>query len=756
VGRVQGTDAKLLASASMSKPVAFALVSCLGAACLAECSAKKPLATAASADASAPANRSDLLVGIARAEDRRSAGEVPRDAANHHDPAVRRAAARAFARILGADDGPLLRALHDEDEEVVAWAGYGLGESCKGHAEYVSALAARLASLASASPSKTVPEERLGEDSGIRALPTILRAIGRCSGDAAEEVLRTWLGESRGYAQAAAFALGDVAARRGTLATETVAALLDAAQGSSPVEAALYPFGRIEPSLSQSLATRLSAAARGAMARPGPLRFFAVRALGRSGDAGAIPELAGLLSKSDSLVVERVEAVQALARFGKAGHAALSRVVGASFPAHSEEALGSGFAALLTEIGALARDLPDKTEGALWEVAGLQPPDSASPSTVRRVSTLRCAAAKALARGAWDSDVLRKCDLGDGEVGERARLEALDRGPLVRARRAAWAELARSTHLRIREAALDAIAQHPELGEMSRALLAQSLSASQPGLVATAANLVRAHPDRVFVLAASERRAALDPKAPAPTGPAARPAARELDGAVAVALRAALARPWRSDLVETRVALLDAALAVGLDEGRTYAEAACNDVNATVRSRAAKALQASGSTGASCSTPAQRADAAAEIGRERTGPVRIELDTEAGVIALRLDPTFAPVAVARLTALARSGFYLGLSFHRVVAGFVAQFGDPGGDGFGGSADLLRCETSPLPFRAGSVGVALAGRDTGSSQMFVALARYPHLDGQYTWIGQAEGAWDAVVEGDVIQAVRVEP
>ncbi|HEV3191388.1 MAG TPA: HEAT repeat domain-containing protein, partial [Polyangiaceae bacterium] len=606
----------------MSKPAVISLACCLGAAGLADCSAKKPLAPAASADASAPADRSDLLVAIARAEDRRSAGEVPRDAANSHDLAVRRAAARAFARILDADDGPLFRALHDEDEEVVAWASYGLGESCKGRADYVSALAARLASLASASPSKWATEERLTDDWGIHALPTILRAIGRCGGDRTEEVLRTWLATSQGYAQAAAFALGDVAARRGALATETVAALLDAAQGSSSLEAALYPFGRIELSLSQSLAARLSAAARGAIARPGPLRFFAVRALGRSGDAGAIPELARLLSKDDSTVVERVEAVQTLARFGKAGHAALSRVVGASLSAHSREALGVGFAVLLTEIGALGRDPPDKTEALLWEIARLQPPDSASPSTVRRVSILRCAAAKALARGAWGSDVLRSCDLGDGEVGERVRLEAIVRGPLVKARRAAWAELARSNHLRIRETALDAIAEHPELGEASRTLLAQSLAASEPGLVATAANLVRAHPERVFVLAASERRAALDPRAPAPTGPAARPAARELDGAVAGALRAALARPWRSDLTETRVALLDAALATGLDEGRSYAEAACNDGNATVRARAAKALQAYGSTGATCAAPAQRADAAAEIGHERIGPVR--------------------------------------------------------------------------------------------------------------------------------------
>ena len=737
----------------MNKPPAAAFAFCLGAMSMIHCSSKNR-APAAIEDAGTSANREDLLLAIARAEDRRSAAEVPRDAANHPDPAVRRAAARALARILDADGAALLRALHDEDEEVVAWASYGLGESCNGHADYVSALAARLAFLASVSSSATIAaaDDRRGEDPEIRAIRTILRATGRCGGNQAEQVLRTWLGAGQSHAQAAAFALGDVAAHRGSLATETVAALLDAAQGSSPVEAALYPFGRFEPSLSQSLAARLSAAARAATARPGPLRLFAVRALGRSGETGAIPELARLLSKSDSTVAERVEAVQALARLGKAGQAALSSVLVSSLPALVQDALGTGFAVLLTEVGALGHDLQEKAEAAFWEIARLQPPDSASSSSVRRVSALRCAAAKALARGAWDSDVLRRCDLGDGEVGERARLEAIERGSFGKARRAAWAELARGAHLRVREAALDAIAQHPELSETARALLAQSLSASEPGLVATAANLVRAHPDRVFVLAASERRAALDPRAPAPTGLA----TRELDGAVAEALRTALARPWRADLVETRVAVLDAALAIGLSEGRAYAVAACHDVNATVRARAAKALQGSGAVGATCAAPAQRADPAAEIGHERARPVRIEFETDSGVLALRLDPTFAPVAVSRVAALARSGFYVGLAFHRVVAGFVAQFGDPGGDGFGGSGDLLRCETSPLPFRAGSVGVALAGRDTGSSQMFVALARYPHLDGQYTWIGQAEGAWDAVAEGDVIQSVRVEP
>jgi cyclophilin family peptidyl-prolyl cis-trans isomerase len=139
-----------------------------------------------------------------------------------------------------------------------------------------------------------------------------------------------------------------------------------------------------------------------------------------------------------------------------------------------------------------------------------------------------------------------------------------------------------------------------------------------------------------------------------------------------------------------------------------------------------------------------------------TAAVRIALDTDAGPLALVLDPVGAPIAVTRLTALARAGFYSGTSFHRVVPGYLAQFGDPRGDGYGGSGELLRCETSPIPFARGDVGVALAGRDTGSSQVFVTLARYPSLDGEYAWVGHAEGDWDAVVEGDIIRTVRVEP
>jgi cyclophilin family peptidyl-prolyl cis-trans isomerase len=113
------------------------------------------------------------------------------------------------------------------------------------------------------------------------------------------------------------------------------------------------------------------------------------------------------------------------------------------------------------------------------------------------------------------------------------------------------------------------------------------------------------------------------------------------------------------------------------------------------------------------------------------------------------------VAATRFVSLARSGFYSGVTIHRVVAGFVVQLGDRQGDGFGGSGRLLRCETSPLPFGALDVGVALAGRDTGSSQIFVTLSRQAHLDGEYAWVGRADGDWDGVAEGDVVREARVE-
>jgi peptidyl-prolyl cis-trans isomerase B (cyclophilin B) len=135
----------------------------------------------------------------------------------------------------------------------------------------------------------------------------------------------------------------------------------------------------------------------------------------------------------------------------------------------------------------------------------------------------------------------------------------------------------------------------------------------------------------------------------------------------------------------------------------------------------------------------------------------LSFTTDAGEQRMTLDPERAPVAATRIVELARTGFFNGNVVHRVVPGFVVQFGDPGGDGYGGAGrPSLRCETSPSGFGDRSVGVALAGRDTGSSQIFVTLGRFPHLDGDYTLLGSADSGWELLTEGDVIQSVKVLP
>jgi cyclophilin family peptidyl-prolyl cis-trans isomerase len=134
---------------------------------------------------------------------------------------------------------------------------------------------------------------------------------------------------------------------------------------------------------------------------------------------------------------------------------------------------------------------------------------------------------------------------------------------------------------------------------------------------------------------------------------------------------------------------------------------------------------------------------------------KLAFDTDAGPLEIALDPSVAPVAATRLADLARSGFFDGVAVHRVVPGFVVQLGDPGGDGYGGAkGPPLRCETAPVTFESGTVGIALGGRDTGSSQFFVMLGRHPHLDGEYAVVGRAGPGWDRLTLGDVVKKVQV--
>jgi cyclophilin family peptidyl-prolyl cis-trans isomerase/HEAT repeat protein len=135
---------------------------------------------------------------------------------------------------------------------------------------------------------------------------------------------------------------------------------------------------------------------------------------------------------------------------------------------------------------------------------------------------------------------------------------------------------------------------------------------------------------------------------------------------------------------------------------------------------------------------------------------RAEIVTERGAITLELYPVDAPLTVDNFLTLASSGYYDDGHFHRVVPNFVAQDGDPRGDGNGGPPYSIRDELNPRRYERGSVGMALSGPDTGGSQYFVTHAADPHLDGRYTVFGRVIGGWnalDALVQGDHIERVR---
>ncbi len=112
------------------------------------------------------------------------------------------------------------------------------------------------------------------------------------------------------------------------------------------------------------------------------------------------------------------------------------------------------------------------------------------------------------------------------------------------------------------------------------------------------------------------------------------------------------------------------------------------------------------------------------------------LQTERGDIVIELFPQLAPLAVNNFVFLARDGWYNGVTFHRVIAGFVAQAGDPSGTGFGGPGYAFENEDTGILFdRDGLVAMANAGRDTNGSQFFITYRAAPELDGDFTIFGR---------------------
>ncbi len=127
------------------------------------------------------------------------------------------------------------------------------------------------------------------------------------------------------------------------------------------------------------------------------------------------------------------------------------------------------------------------------------------------------------------------------------------------------------------------------------------------------------------------------------------------------------------------------------------------------------------------------------------------LDLKDGRVVIALRPDLAPKHVARIKELVRQGFYDGLVFHRVIDGFMAQTGDPLGNGTGGSGQNLAAEFSNEPFVRGTVGMARAQNpNSADSQFFIVFDDASFLNGQYTVWGQVIDGMqyvDAIKKGD---------
>jgi len=679
-----------------------------------------------------------LRIRIAQAEARRAGGTAELvELARGGDRPARLLALRGLGRIgsLGAAGGgldALTAALGDPDPEVVGAAAAAIGVA---------------ASLDD--------DRELGapgaSDALVRALPRAgrpgIEALGRAGTAATQPMLVTALGDPA-LAELAGLALGRHGRRKIALGEPARQALVAASASGDPAVryAAVYALSREHqpPDHPASVAALV-----GRLGDPvAEIRAQAIAGLGRR-KAGAAAGAAGarLLLDRDWRVA--AEAVRALADSddGKDAIAAaivrrfdelLRTATGASAP---RENIGGDPAAAQVILegervlaGAAGRPV---VAAALSSLASRAPAASGLPALTR--GWIGCLAIAALqrARPDADPDAIARCELADPlRLPLIAALIDAGAGSLA-TRRAALARLLGHPDARVRAAGLGALAAMWKAGDAGdRARATAALIGALAGRELDVAGAAVDAATAIYDATDDGDRGSLAP----------------LDAAVV-----ARARTERDP--ELGAALLPLIGKRRLPGGAGACRGALD--GDPVRARAAIAcLEALGEPGTSKSAaaPAPPVDLSAVIGNA----LRWRLTTTRGEIVIALRPDVAPWAVAAIVALTRRGFYDGIAFHRVVPDFVVQGGDPTESGSGGPGFALPAEPATLldgaGYRAGGVGIADAGRDTGGSQWFVMHSRAPHLDGRYTWIGTVESgqaAADALVIGDRVVRAAID-
>jgi cyclophilin family peptidyl-prolyl cis-trans isomerase/HEAT repeat protein len=437
-------------------------------------------------------------------------------------------------------------------------------------------------------------------------------------------------------------------------------------------------------------------------------RAFAARGLGVTKDAASIKPLIAVASNQKELTHVRIEAVRALAELNAtAADAALIKVVTSA----STDA-----------------NLRLETVTALGQLRAVSATDLFIELMTDPWPTQRAAAVVALARTDPDSFMTAISGLDpDRQWNVRAAV-ATALGMLADHRgEARLAEMLKDDDQRVIPAVLNALVA-------SRAASAESTL------------LARLEADDVVVRQA-----------------AARGLARLKSPRAVAALEQAYERADKDPTYVARAAILAALVDLDRVRARPLLERALKDRDWAIRVRAASLLQtidpAADSAQRIRPAPAATVPELNDLDRmvnPSITPVAY-IDTTRGLIQIELAVLDAPRTVVNFVTLAQRNFLGATPFHRVVPNFVAQDGDPRGDGEGGPGYTIRDEINQLPYLRGTVGMALDWEDTGGSQFFITHSPQPHLDARYTVFGRVVQGMDVVdrlEQGDQIRSVRI--
>lgn len=661
--------------------------------------------------------------------DRRERGPAIQAARTAAEPVDRRAGVVALARLHALDEPALagLRAgLRDPAPEVRAAASLGIGALGADAPRGLDAV------LAGALAAETDPAVR----------PAMVRDLGRLATDRALEAAAAALRDDAPEArEAACLAVAERGIARRPVSREIrgrLAALLDPSQPEPVRFACAYALARVPPAGGPDELRGETVSLGVAVGDPSPrVRQYAHRALARTPGVSVAVLAHGTDDDDWQVAVQAFRALGSVAPNDEAGARELARaleraagrlvrdgVVQPGGPLHV-------FLAGVEAAGSVAR------VGVVHDLAAELLARLGRAEASRDQGLAHCAAAELVDRGrGWPSRVA-ECGGEQVVAWERAVLEAQILAHLDGAEPQRLARLRRlmedGSHPAIREAALASAAAivHVEANDLVLGALAIDDAGVRAAALEALTTVAGRRPSETVV--------------PPPL-----PADRARD-----ALRA-VREATPDDELETLVTWLGAVEACDARELGALVDALARHANRGVRDRARALLRAWSRDLPDDHAPVPNpieADTLVDV----TARPRVRLTTSRGEVVVELRPDLAPVTVTRFLGLVGDGFYDGLTFHRVVPAFVVQGGDPRGDGYGGPGWAQRCEDNRLPYDRGTLGMALAGRDTGGSQFFVTHSPQPHLEGRYTAFGRVlEGmdAIDALQRGDRIVDAEV--